>query len=119
MENLKKKHTKDKQKTKGKSTNKRFAPPTPQAVSEYAKSIGFEVDGEYFVDYYATRGWKIKGSPIKDWKACVRTWKRRAKNDTGSPNDQDDDSPPIKYDEEQLRDLGILANQSAPQEATA
>ena len=55
---------------------KRFVPPTPKEVTEYAKSISFNLDGNHFVDYYATRGWELgKGRKMKDWKACVRTWK--------------------------------------------
>jgi len=55
---------------------KRFVPPTPEEATEYAKSIGFKLDGNHFVDYYAARGWELgKGRKMKDWKACVRTWK--------------------------------------------
>ena len=50
-------------------------------VTEYAKSIQFDLDGEYFIDYNDQRGWKLKGGQdIKDWKACVRTWKKNGAN---------------------------------------
>ena len=56
---------------------KRFIPPTPEEVSEYSKSIDFNLDGDHFCDYYQARGWKYKtGQPVVDWKACVRTWKK-------------------------------------------
>ena len=55
----------------------RFTPPTAQEATEYAKSIGFALDGARFVDYYASKGWKIGNSPMKDWRAAVRTWKAK------------------------------------------
>lgn len=54
---------------------KTFTKPAPQEVADYAKSIGFELDGQKFCDYYESKGWVIGKSPMKDWKACVRTWK--------------------------------------------
>lgn len=54
---------------------KPFSKPVPKEVSDYAKTIGFELDGQKFCDYYESKGWVIGKSPMKDWKACVRTWK--------------------------------------------
>jgi hypothetical protein len=51
--------------------------PTPQEVTDYALSVGFKLDGEAFCDFYAAKGWVIGKSPMKDWQAAVRTWKRR------------------------------------------
>ena len=52
--------------------------PTAQQVKEYADSIGFDIDAEDFLNYYDMGGWVYGKSrtPIVDWKACVRTWKR-------------------------------------------
>ena len=50
--------------------------PTPQAVTDYAKSIDFELDGEAFCDFYLSKGWLVGKAPMKDWQAAVRTWKR-------------------------------------------
>ena len=49
--------------------------PTAAQVTEYAKSIGYELDGQTFVDKYDATGWTLGGSPIRDWKAMVRRWK--------------------------------------------
>ena len=58
-----------------------FTKPTPQEVSDYAKGIGFDLDGERFCDYYQARGWELKrGQPMKDWMAAVRTWKKNNLN---------------------------------------
>ena len=54
--------------------------PTALEVTEYAKTIDFPLDGNTFVDYYAARGWKVKGGQsMKDWKAAVRNWRNRRK----------------------------------------
>jgi len=60
-----------------------FKKPTPQEVAEYAKSISYDLDASYFVDYQDARGWKLKGGQlIKDWKAVIRTWKKRPLGET-------------------------------------
>lgn len=58
---------------------KRFAKPTVQEIADYAKSIEFDLDAEYFFDYYERAGWTYGKTqkPIKDWKACVRLWKKK------------------------------------------
>ncbi len=56
---------------------KKFVRPTPQEVEEYARTVDYPtLDGEAFCDHYASKGYMIGKSPMKDWKACVRTWKR-------------------------------------------
>ena len=65
---------------KAKTTRKKFVKPEPQEVAEYAKSIGFELDGEHFVAYYQTRGWKVGKDLMVDWKSAVVTWKRNNKD---------------------------------------
>jgi len=64
---------------------KRFIPPTPAEATAYAATIGFQLDGEEFCDFYAVTGWKRGNTPMSDWRAAVRTWKRRQKNDKGRP----------------------------------
>jgi|SRR6056300_459278 uncharacterized protein YdaU (DUF1376 family) len=59
----------------------KFIRPKPSEVEDYAKQIGFSLDGDYFCDYYEARGWKLSTGPMKDWKAAVRTWKRNRKED--------------------------------------
>jgi hypothetical protein len=56
--------------------------PTAYEVEEYARSIGFRLDGSEFVDFYATKGWMVGKSPMRDWKAAVRTWKHKHDRDT-------------------------------------
>ena len=57
----------------------RFQKPTPAEVEEYAQTIDFKVDGDEFFDFYEAKGWMIGRSPMKNWQAAVRNWKRRSK----------------------------------------
>jgi len=59
------------------TTTTRFEKPTAVAVTEYAKSLSFELNGQAFVDYYEANGWKVGRNPMKSWQAAVRTWKTR------------------------------------------
>lgn len=86
--------TKDKDKTKGKDKGKslpsndgkgdisratRFAPPTVDEVREYCDAIGKNVDAVRFVDFYASKGWMVGKTKMKDWRAAVRNWASRDK----------------------------------------
>ena len=63
-----------------------FVPPSVEDVQSYADSIGFDLDAEHFINYYSARGWELsKGRKVKDWKACVRTWRDNQKK----PGDQE------------------------------
>lgn len=57
-----------------------FSKPSDQEVTAYGASIGFKIDGAAFCDFYKSKGWKVGNSPMKDWKAAVRTWKKRDSN---------------------------------------
>lgn len=63
---------------------KRFTPPTLDEVKAYCTERRNSVDPERFVDFYTANGWtQGRGKPIKDWRACVRTWEKseRAEQD--------------------------------------
>lgn len=59
--------------------SKRFAPPSVDEVKEYCRERNNNVDAGSFVDFYTSKGWKVGGQAMKDWKAAVRTWERRDK----------------------------------------
>lgn len=67
--------------------SKSFKLPTASEVTEYAKSIGFVLDGEYFIDKYTANGWMVGKSKMKDWKATVRTWKKNNFSSNASPQE--------------------------------
>lgn len=55
----------------------RFTPPTLEDVKAYCKERNNYVDPERFVDFYASKGWKVGREPMKDWKAAIRNWEHR------------------------------------------
>lgn len=59
---------------------KRFVKPTLDDVRAYCQERQNNVDPESFIDFYASKGWKVGNQPMKDWKAAVRTWERRDNN---------------------------------------
>ena len=65
-------------------TANRFRKPTFEEVSAYCKERNNNVDPQRFIDFYESKGWKVGKTPMKDWKACIRTWEK------------DDKSPPKK-----------------------
>lgn len=69
--------------------SKRFIRPTVEQVQEYCNSRNNGISGQEFVDYYDSKGWKVGKSPMKDWKAAVRTWENNRK---GMYNEQSDNA---------------------------
>jgi len=56
---------------------KRFTPPTVEEVQAYCEARHNGVDAQAFGDHYAASGWiRGKNTPIRDWRACVRTWEK-------------------------------------------
>jgi len=55
----------------------RFSPPSVEEVAAYCNERKNSVNAQTFVDFYAAKGWKVGQNPMKDWKACVRTWEQR------------------------------------------
>ena len=63
-----------------KTTQKRFTPPTVEAVEAYCRERKNDVDAQRFVDYYTSNGWMVGKNKMKDWKAAVRTWEKKDKS---------------------------------------
>jgi hypothetical protein len=63
-----------------KNKSKRFIKPSPQDVTDYAKSIGFNLSGERFCNFYESKDWMIGKNKMKNWKSAVVTWKERDVN---------------------------------------
>lgn len=68
---------KDNKEQQGVKTRKRFTPPTVEDVEAYCRERGNTVDAQRFVDFYASKGWRIGNAGMKDWHAAVRNWERR------------------------------------------
>ena len=67
---------KDNKEQQGVKTRKRFTPPSVDEVAAYCRERGNAVDAQRFVDFYASKGWKVGSSGMKDWRAAVRNWER-------------------------------------------
>ena len=70
---------------------KRFVKPTVEEVQAYCKERNNNVDADKFITHYQSNGWKVGKTPMKDWKAAVRTWE---KNDYGYHNKAVTEEPP-------------------------
>ena len=58
-----------------------FSPPTPDDVRAYCQQHDYDIDAQYFCDFYAKKGWMVGKNKMKDWQAAVRNWVRN--NDSG------------------------------------
>ena len=56
---------------------KRFTPPTVDEVREYCLERNNGIDPEAFTAFYASKGWKVGNSQMKDWKQAIITWEKR------------------------------------------
>ena len=61
---------------------KNFKKPTLEEVEEYCKERNNNINAQKFIDFYESKGWKVGKTPMKDWKACIRTWEG---NNTNKP----------------------------------
>lgn len=64
-------------------SSRRFTPPTVEDVEAYCRERGNGVDAQRFVDFYASKGWKVGSSGMKDWRAAVRNWERQDNTKNG------------------------------------
>lgn len=77
---------------KVKKKPKRFIKPTIEQIAEYCKERGNNIDPQYYYDKNESIGWVVgkNRTPMKDWKANIRTWERNTIKET-----QGDDIPPL------------------------
>lgn len=54
---------------------KRFIAPT---LDEVKSEMDNDLEAEKFFDFYTSKGWKVGKTPMVDWRASIRTWKRNA-----------------------------------------
>lgn len=63
----------------------KFIPPSVEEVADYCFERGNTVNPETFVDFYSAKGWMLGKNKMKDWKAAVRTWERKEKEQPNRP----------------------------------
>lgn len=95
---------------KGKNTNSRTKPhfkiPNVEEIESYCQERKNGINAQAFFDYYESKGWKVGKSPMKDWRAAVRTWESRNK---ARPQ-------PIKQKNDWLTDYYVKAGLVEPRE---
>ena len=63
---------------------RRFVKPTLDEVKAYVAERGSSVDAQSWYDHYESNGWMVGKTPMRDWKAAVRTWERNGIKPPGS-----------------------------------
>jgi DNA-binding transcriptional regulator YhcF (GntR family) len=71
---------------------KKFRKPTIEEIALYMEEKGMNNVAERFYNFYEAKGWMIGRNQIKNWKACVITWK-----DGNLKNTAPVQTKPIKY----------------------
>lgn len=85
----------------------RFSPPSVEEVAAYCRERKNGIDAQTFVDFYAAKNWMVGRNKMVDWKACVRTWERRRKEEgkAGKPQGQ----APNRFHNFEQRDMDYNA----------
>ena len=58
---------------------RRFVKPTVEEIAEYCKERQNKINPQSFFEWNESKGWRVGNSPMKDWKAAIRTWEQRDK----------------------------------------
>lgn len=75
---------------KAKKPAVRFVPPALEEVAAYVAERHSRVDPQEFIDFYASKGWMVGKSPMKDWRAACRNaekwdrWNRKPAHGGGN-----------------------------------
>lgn len=67
----------------GQKESSRFQPPTISEVQNYILEKGYSIAAERFIDFYQSKNWYVGKNKMKDWKAAVRNWAARDKEQNG------------------------------------
>lgn len=67
---------------KKKSGDERFKVPAVEEVAAYCAERRNNVDAQAWWDFYQSKGWMVGKNKMKDWKAAVRTWEQRHKDES-------------------------------------
>ena len=87
----------------------RFIVPTLDEVTAYCQERGNGIDPQSFIDHYTSNGWMVGKTKMKDWKAAIRTWEaRRRENPTPQAP-----RPERRYISPEERTLNALARLQA------
>jgi len=65
---------------------KRFTPPSVLEIQNYIYEKKYQVDAERFLNHYESNGWMVGKTKMKNWKAAVRNWHSRNKDQSNETN---------------------------------
>ena len=68
---------------KERGTSRNFVPPSHSEVKAYCQERNNGINPEQFIDFYESKGWFVGKNKMKDWKAAVRNWEQRRKEERG------------------------------------
>lgn len=57
-----------------------FIKPNIKEIEIFCSTEGINVDAKQFYYFYESKGWMIGKNKMKNWKAALRTWERKAKS---------------------------------------
>lgn len=69
----------DAEKEKSSAKKEKFKPPSVDEVQIYCNERQNDIQAYKFVNFYQSKGWKVGNQPMKDWKAAIRTWEQKEK----------------------------------------
>ena len=52
-----------------------------EEIKDYCRERGNNIDPQRFYDFYESKGWMVGKTKMKDWKASIRTWENRQKEE--------------------------------------
>ncbi len=84
------------------NSSRRFVKPTIEQIADYCKEKGYDVEAERFFNYYESKGWVVGKSPMKDWKAAVRTWAINQRSSSSQPSSSPQVAPAPSSKEEAM-----------------
>lgn len=67
---------------KPKKPRETFKKPTVEEIDAYCAERKNGLSGQAIYDHYEANGWMVGRVKMKDWKAAVRTWEKKAKEFT-------------------------------------
>jgi hypothetical protein len=74
----------DKECVKEKKASQKFVKPTRSEIQDFINLNSFVVNADYFINHYESNGWKVGKNSMKDWKATLRNWNTREKENNKS-----------------------------------
>lgn len=78
-------------------TNKYFNKPKIEEVESYCLERNNNIDVNSFFNFYESKGWMVGKNKMKDWKAAIRTWELREKNNSNKKGASKLDAQKLEY----------------------